>query len=265
MLTSLLVVAVALSPAAASAPPTCTSASILVSACATNTGSSVELSGEHHTPGSGGGNSGGSAGAAGPTEKDIRPEWDGCTLLGNPGKENELACLGPAEAEPVEGIPEVTAQDLAAFSPQRPSLHAEPEGVGVVGMPANFVAAVPAHSIAGSLFGRSVTVRFTPVAYVFSYGDGAQARTATGGASWAELGQAQFTATATSHSYGARGTYTVSVSVEYAAAVDFGVGRWFPVRGVVTADTGGYPVEIYEVQTALVDRTCAEDPAGPGC
>jgi hypothetical protein len=56
----------------------------------------------------------------------------------------------------------------------------------------------------------------------------------------------------------------VSVTVEYAASVDFGTG-WRPVPGVVRAEAGGYGVRVVEVRTALVDRTCAEDPTGPGC
>ena len=55
------------------------------------------------------------------------------------------------------------------------------------------------------------------------------------------------------------------MSVQYAASVDFGSGTWRPVAGYVTATTGGYGVQVVEVRTALVDRTCLEDPRGPGC
>ena len=47
-------------------------------------------------------------------------------------------------------------------------------------------------------------------------------------------------------------------------AVDFGTG-WRPVIGVVTATGGGQSVEIFEARTALVDKTCIENPSGPGC
>ena len=53
--------------------------------------------------------------------------------------------------------------------------------------------------------------------------------------------------------------------MQYAASVDFGSGLWRPVAGYVTATTGGYGVRVVEVRTALVDRTCAESPRGPGC
>jgi hypothetical protein len=169
-----------------------------------------------------------------------------------------------AEDEEDDAIPAVTLADLASFVPAAPALNSEPAAAGVVGMPTNFVASAEEQTLGGALFGRPVTVRFTPAAFVFTYGDGQTGRSATGGASWESLGQAQFTATPTSHAYAERGTYLVSVAVQYAPAVDFGTG-WIPVAGVVTASTGGYEVDIYEVRTALVDRTCTENPAGPGC
>ena len=161
--------------------------------------------------------------------------------------------------------PDVTAADLASFRPARPSLTGEPAGFGIVGAPTNVVAAASAQDIAGTLLGWDVVVRFTPASYLFDHGDGTTARSATGGAGWSALGQAQFTPTATSHVYRERGTYPVSVTVQYAASVDFGSGTWRPVTGFVTATTGGYDVQVVEARTALVDRTCLENPGGPGC
>jgi len=161
--------------------------------------------------------------------------------------------------------PDVTAADLASFRPASPSLTGEPTGFGVVGAPTNVVAAASEQIMSGTLLGWDVRVRFVPANYVFSYGDGATARHPTGGASWQSLGQAQFTPTATSHVYRERGTYPVSVTVEYAASVDFGSGNWRPVTGYVTAASGGYDVRVVEARTALVDQTCLENPGGPGC
>ncbi|WP_349427707.1 hypothetical protein [Microbacterium sp. LWS13-1.2] len=164
----------------------------------------------------------------------------------------------------VVGLPEVTLADLASFRPAAPALGGEPAGFGVVGMPTNLLASASEERIPGTVLGWDVTVRFVPTAYVFDNGDGTTTRAATGGSAWASLGQGQFTPTATSHAYRARGTYAVSVTVEYAASVDFGTG-WRQVPGVVRAEAGGYGVRVVEVRTALVDRTCAEDPTGPGC
>ncbi len=132
-------------------------------------------------------------------------------------------------------------------------------------MPTNLLASASEERIPGTVLGWDVTVRFVPVAYVFDNGDGTTTRAATGGSPWTSLGQGQFTPTATSHVYRERGTYGVSVTVEYAASVDFGSGIWRPVPGVVRAQAAGYDVRVVEVRTALVDRTCDEDPTGPGC
>ncbi len=193
---------------------------------------------------------------------------------------------GPADPEPVEPLlppisndcptpercgfivvapPDVTAADLASFRPARPSLTGEPTGFGIVGAPTNVVAAASEQLMTGSLLGWDVTVRFVPAGYLFDYGDGSTARSTTGGASWAILGQPQFTPTATSHVYRERGTYPVGVTVQYAASVDFGSGTWRPVTGYVTATSGGYDVRVVEARTALVDQTCVENPGGPGC
>jgi hypothetical protein len=176
-------------------------------------------------------------------------------------------CLGrPAPADPVEaaGFPAVTLADLASFRPTTPRLTGEPAGFGVVRMPTNFVAAASTQEITGVLLGYPVTVRFVPVSYVFSYGDGQTRRAGTGGVAWTASGSPQFTPTDTSHVYEDRGTYASSVTVEYSAAVDFGVG-WQAVDGVVTARTGDYPVQVVGVRTALVEHTCAEDPHAAGC
>ncbi len=162
-------------------------------------------------------------------------------------------------------LPEVTLADLASFVPTRPVLAGEPAGIAIVGMPANLLAGAGEHRVPGRLLGYDVVVRFVPAVYVFSYGDGATRSATTGGASWSSLGQAQFTPTATSHAYRARGTYTAAVTVRYAASVDFGSGAWRPVAGFVDASTGGYTVRVVEAHTALVARTCLENPRGPGC
>ncbi|NYE20234.1 hypothetical protein [Microbacterium immunditiarum] len=180
---------------------------------------------------------------------------------------DDCASATVCRAMPYEivSIPDVMIEDLASFRPSPPTLTGEPLGFGVVGLPTNVVAAASEQRLSGELLGWDVTVRFRPAGYVFDYGDGTTGRTATGGTSWAAIGQAQFTPTATSHTYRARGTYTVSTRVLYSAAVDFGSGVWRAVPGYVTAHSGAYRIDVLEARTALVDRTCVEDPRGPGC
>lgn len=240
----------------------CGSGGLWGSDCSASTdGSQVNVGGSQHSSGSGGpdsdtgagGDGGGNGGGSPVAEEEL------ITEICDP---TDVTCRGGGFT--VEMLPDVTASDLTSFVPARPSFSSEPGGVGIVGMPANFVASAVEQTQAGTLFDRPVSVRFVPAAYVFDFGDGSSARSVTGGASWASLGQPQFTATPTSHAYGARGSYLASVAVEYAAAVDFGTG-WRPVIGTVTAPGGTQGVDVYEARTALVDRTCGENPKGPGC
>lgn len=246
-----------------------------------NQGNQIAISAEHTTPGQAHRDGGG--GGDWYERTDPPPGWnpgpvvpwiqteDGATQNvcdgGNPRCLSDRPSSEPEpepEAETEIEIPEFTVNDLAVFAPPPPALEAEPAGVGIVGMPVNFVVAATTHTASGELLGFPLQVRFTPISYDFSYGDGTASTTTTGGATWPSLGLAQFTATATSHAYGARGTYTTSVDVNYAAALDLG-GGWFEIPGTLTLSTAGSTVEIFEVHTALVERTCLEDPAGPGC
>lgn len=262
MLTASLLIAVSLaSGVQAASAPQCSSASVLVSACTSNTGTQVNVGGSQGSSGSGGStNSPGRGQAPRGDNSAPAPEEEAEQTQQNCGPNGDLC----RAVYSVEVLPDVTASDLASFVPATPSFDAEPGGAGIVGMPTNFVATATAQTQAGTLFDRPVTVHFEPAGYVFDYGDGTSSRSATGGAAWTSLGQPQFTATPTSHAYGARGTYTAAVTVEYAASVNFGTG-WRPVIGVVRSTAGGQAIDIYEARTALVDRTCAEEPADPGC
>ena len=172
------------------------------------------------------------------------------------------------EAEPADPeAPDVTTatiQDVAVYAPDPPHLTGEPGGMGVVGMPTNFVVDAAPHTVDGEIFDTPVTVRFTPVSYLFHYGDSTTRETTTPGTDWADLGVPQFTATPTSHSYTAVGTYDAHVDIRYAAEGDAGFG-WFPIAGILDVSTDAVPIRIVDVETALVERTCAEDPYGPGC
>lgn len=170
----------------------------------------------------------------------------------------------PATADPIV-IPAVTLSDVASFAPATPPLAAEPGTITVRGMPTNFVARMGEHTVDGELFGFPVTVHFAPHSYLFDYGDGTTRVTTTGGERWEDLGLPQFSATETSHAYGERGTFTATISARYTASVSFFGNPWIPVDGLVTIASAGQSLDVLEVRTALVDKTCTENPAGPGC
>ncbi|WP_307298185.1 hypothetical protein [Microbacterium natoriense] len=166
--------------------------------------------------------------------------------------------------ETTAGTPTITITDLASFTPEPTSLLVEPGNAGIADMPANFLAAAAVHTQTGTLFDVPLTVRFTPVAYEYTYGDGSTATVTSAGMSWAELGQAQFTPTQTSHVYADRGTYDADVDIRYTAEIDFGLG-WYPISGELTSDGPVQQIQIFEAHTALVAHTCTEKPTAPGC
>lgn len=158
----------------------------------------------------------------------------------------------------------LTITDVAAFAPPPVTIAAEPSNAGIAGMPTNFVAPASVQTQSGELFGKPLTVRFTPVGYDFAHGDGTTAATSTAGQTWAALRQAPFTPTATSHTYRERGTYLARVTVRYAAEVDLG-GGWFPVPGELAVSGAVQAIRIFEARTALVAHTCDQMPSAPGC
>lgn len=243
--------AILITTSPASAPSDCGGFRAWGTACIGNSGEQVDIGAGITNPGP-------------PSDGEQYEPGDSAPVIPNPDP-NPCDSVGTCGGYIVVMPPDVTAADLASFRPARPSLAGEPSGFGIVGAPTNVVAAASEQYLTGDLLGWDVTVRFVPAGFIFEYGDGSTARSTTGGTSWAALGQAQFTPTATSHAYRERGTYPVSVTVEYAASVDFGSGTWRPVTGLVTASTGGYDVRVVEARTALVDKTCVENPGGPGC
>ena len=179
----------------------------------------------------------------------------------------EQADQEPADPAPAPAAPDpttATIDDVAQFAPAPPRVVGEPDGFGVVGMPTNFVVGATEHTVDGEIFDVPVTVRFTPVSFLFDYGDGATRETTTPGTSWQDLDVPQFTATDTSHSYSEPGEYEARATIRYVAEADAG-GGWFAVPGILEIGTAATVIRVVDVDTALVEQTCDEDPGGPGC
>ncbi|MBO9624829.1 MAG: hypothetical protein J7484_00480 [Microbacterium sp.] len=160
--------------------------------------------------------------------------------------------------------PGITIADLAQFAPAPTVIAAEPDGAGVARLPVNFTTAAETHTQTGTLLGAPITVRFSPVAYDFDFGDATSATLTHSGRTWTELGQRSLTPTPSSHSYAASGTYTVHLGIRYAAEIDDGAG-WTRVPGLLTVESPPLDITVYEAHTALVAQTCTERPSAPGC
>jgi hypothetical protein len=158
----------------------------------------------------------------------------------------------------------ITLSDLASFSPAAPSIHMEPDGWMIRGLPTNFIAAASTNSHDGALFDTPVAVRFTPTSYNWDWGDGSTDTYSVPGDTWEELDLPRFSETATSHVFDERGDTTVGLAVDYAVDVSLDGGDWITIEGTVAAATT-IPARVVAGKTVLVDGDCADDPTGAGC
>src|SRR5690606_498986 len=168
------------------------------------------------------------------------------------------------DAEPAEGAPGFTIEDFLALAPASATLHSEPAGLAIRGLPTNFYAAASAHTRSGPLLGQPVTAQFIPVAYSWDFGDGSTALTETPGAPWNDETN-EFTETPTSHVYADKGTYTVQLTTHYAVRATIGDGLWWDIPGTLPIASPPMSLQVYSVSTVLVDKDCTEDPSGVGC
>jgi hypothetical protein len=159
----------------------------------------------------------------------------------------------------------VTLADIASFRPDVGTAGMEPNGWAVTGLDTNFYSAASAHVVGGELLGAPAAVRFTPRTWTFDYGDGASARTATGGGSWAALGLAEFDPTPTSHVYAAAGTFTVDIAVAFGAEYSLDGRNWIAIAGTLSVPAARFTATAGDATTVLVARDCLANPRGPGC
>lgn len=148
-----------------------------------------------------------------------------------------------------------SVSDLAQFSPQGSSFVIEPGEWSLPRVPTNVYSTAAAHQVSGVLLGWPMEVRFTPVRFHWSFGDGARATHGQPGSSW---GAEQFSQTPSSHVYAQPGTYQVSVVVDYDVAFRWqGQSGFTPVAGSISQPGGSRALEVLRVTPVLVDRGCA--------
>jgi len=231
----------------ASASTICTEAMARTTGCpnvsAGNNGSEVVLEGTIDAPGSSGAGNGGPSGPPA-----IQPPL----TIDRPGYTVTMP---------------VTLSDLARFRPDPGVDHMQPNRWMVVGLDTNFFARATQHVKSGTLLGRPASVRFTPVRYHWTYGDGAGRTTATPGATWEALGLHEFDPTATSHIYRNPGTYYIDLTIGFAPEYRYAdATEWIPVSGLIWVPANRLVAEAAAgAKTVLVEDECTVNPQGPGC
>jgi hypothetical protein len=214
----------------------------------------VDLHGSIGTPGTGTGTGagGGDNANGGPVVDPGAPPAS--TDPNAPINRDEFGASGP-----------LTIVDIRHFHPQPGVDRMQPNGWAVIGLDTNFYSIAAEQIVHGTLLGKPADVRFTPVTWHWTYGDGHSATLATGGSTWKAQGIQEFDPTPTSHVYAERGTYAIDLTIDYAPEYRFAGGDWVAVIGVVSLPTNRLTITAGDAQTVLVGRDCHANPTGPGC
>lgn len=216
----------------------------------------------------GGGGGGGAAGPGGPPSftPSVRALASPMSSLLTPVQCRGCGGGGGGARPTVPAPPRsFTISDVLTLAPASVTLTAEPSTWSIVGSHTNFFTTATRHSAAGTVLGHPVTATFTPVSYRWNSGDGTTRETTTPGASWAALGQEDFTATATSHVYREKATVQASVTVVYAASVTLANGASIPVTGTLDRASAAVPIELFTADTVITVGDCSEHPQQPRC
>lgn len=218
-------------------------------------GGAAVLEGTAGSPGSGSGGGSG-AGDGGVASTPIDPNAQCVVVLAG-------RCLYAVDHGAQEQP--ITLADIAAFRPDPGVDHMEPNGWMIVGLDTNFFASGGTQVKNGTLLGQPASVRFTPVSWHWTYGDGAAASLGTGGGSWAAQGIQEFEASPTSHVYRAPGTYYIDLTIDFTAEYRFGGTQWIDIAGILPVPANRLVATAGDAKTVLVERECTVNPAGPGC
>ena len=219
----------------------------------------VDLSGSQS--GSSGGSGAGGAGEGGAGSAAGGGSGSGSIPKPPPPPRDGYTVTMPGEELPTA----ITLADIASFTPRASVARMEPNGWMVVGLDTNFYAVGSAQIVDGELLGRPASVRFTPVSYHWAYGDGVAATRSGTGATWAAQHIAEFDPTPTSHVFRAKGTYTITLSVDVRAEYRFDGGGWNSIAGTFPVPANPLIAKAGDAKTVLVDKDCRAHPSGPGC
>lgn len=213
----------------------------------------------------GGGSEGGGGGGAGggaEEECDPRPvnnpetgqvEWPDC----GPGGADAIPS-GP----PPPGVeyPWITEEEFQNYDIPPSVIHMSPDGWGVTRNKTVFYADAGVKTIDMTILGYAVTVKATPVAYAWDFGDGTEARTTSPGSPPVEGQEPSLY-----HVYGEKGTYEVNLTTYYTGMFQVDGGPWLVIEGQAAIASDPLEADIYRYHRYLVDEACNENPNGPDC
>lgn len=167
------------------------------------------------------------------------------------------SCRGssPSKNPPVVApTPPTRLSDVASFEPRGSGIVVEPGWWSLPRVSTNMYSLAGPEMQVGELLGWPIEVAFTPVAFLWSYGDGETRRVVSPGGSW---GGAPFSATTTSHTYRSPGLYQVGLVVEYSVAYRFPGDVFVSLPGRVSAPVSEAVIRVLTVSPVLTDAGCS--------
>ena len=142
----------------------------------------------------------------------------------------------------------------------------QPNGWGVVGIHTNFYATGDAHVVTGTLLGQPASVRFTPIAWHWDYGDGTASTVRLPRRHVGATGHPRVRRDAgqppvhrQSELHGDASTSSTPPSTSTPAS------RGVPIAGTLLLSANDLAITTWNVKTVLVAEDCLDDPSGPGC
>lgn len=180
------------------------------------------------------------------------------------GGGGEDACTETAEGRCVGVSPPKTVtkpesvHDLESFRPNRPGQYSEPVGWTIAGLRTNFVSRARTHIVSGELAGHAADVRFIPVRYRRTFGDGDSQSTTSRGKKWST----PWANTSTDHIYRESGNVTVRLVVDYVAEYRFAGLDWVRLSGIVSRSAANLDLRVFDASTVLVARPCQDGAFG---
>lgn len=195
----------------------------------------------------------------GGTDGDGVDLWvDGSTGGGTDGGDGTVDCNETAEGRCVGVSPPKqvdkpeSVHDLESFRPRQPRQFSEPDGWSIAGLRTNFVTRIRTHIVSGELAGHAADVKFTPVNYRRSFGDGASQSTIHQGSRWVT----PWNNTETDHIYRESGIYSVRLDVDFVADYRFHGMDWVRLDGIVCRSARPLSIRVFAADTVLVARPC---------
>ena len=222
-------------------------------------GGGVNVGGSHNSPGNGSGTGTGSGSGNGSA---------GTSSGAGAGAVETIPCPFPCRPPfTVTDLTErpVTLVDIAHFRPRPGINHMQPAGWMIVDLDTNFYSTGGSQLHNGTLFDFPADVRFTPIRWHWTYGDGNRESHTGSGTTWAGNRVGEFDPTPTSHSYRAPGTYVIDLTINFRAEYRFAGQAWTNIPGSIAVPANRLTASAGTAKTVLVDRECTRNPRGPGC